>query len=430
LNGRFVESVMDPYIVAMAGFGIVVLLAAWLPMVLKELPLSLPIFCVAIGVLVFALPGAPGVAPHPSEYLKLTERLTEFVVLVALMGAGLKLDRALTWIGGALTWRMLGIAMPLTIVVLAGLAHALLGVGLAAALLLGAALSPTDPVLASDIEVGPPGEGVEDEARFALTSEAGLNDGLAFPFVNLAIAIALATQAGEGGDADWLLNWAALDVVWKLAAGLAIGWAVGRGLGWLTFRLPNRTNLSRTGDGFVALGIMALSYGLTEMAHGYGFLAVFVAAVAFRSTERHHHYIEKLHEFIEQLERLLMVLLLVVFGAALGGGGVLREVTWPVAGFAVLALFVVRPAIGWLSLLGRKEPADEKAVIAFFGIRGIGSVYYLAYALGRAEFESPNLLWSTLALTMLISIVLHGVTVTPVMLYLDRRREKQMAEEV
>jgi len=421
---------MDPYIILLSGAGIVVLLAAWLPMLLKELPLSLPIICVGLGVLVFVLPAAPGVAPHPSEYLKLTERLTEFVVIVALMGAGLKLDRALSWSGGALTWRLLGLAMPLTIVVLAGLAHALLGVGLAAALLLGAALAPTDPVLASDIQVGPPGQGVEDEVRFSLTSEAGLNDGLAFPFVNLAIALALAAQGTEGGGEDWFYDWVAIDVVWKLAAGLVIGWAVGRGLGWLTFKLPNRTNLSGTGDGFVALGIMALSYGLTEMAHGYGFLAVFVAAVAFRATERHHHYIEKLHEFIEQLERLLMVLLLVAFGAALGGGGVLRDVSWPVVAFAVLALFLVRPAIGWISLLGRKEPADEKAVIAFFGIRGIGSAYYLAYALGRADFESPNLLWSALALTVLISIVLHGVTVTPVMLYLDRRRERQAAEEV
>lgn len=418
--------VMDPYIILLSGAGFVVLLAAWLPMLLKEWPLSLPIICVGLGVLVFVVPAAPGVSPHPSEYLKATERLTEFVVIVALLGAGLKLDRPLSWKGGALTWRLLGIAMPLTIVVLAGLAHALLGIGLAAALLLGAVLAPTDPVLASDIQVGPPGQGVEDEVRFALTSEAGLNDGLAFPFVNLAIALALAAQTGG----DWFADWAAVDVVWKLAAGLVIGWAVGRLLGWLTFKLPNRANLSGTGDGFVALGIMALSYGLTEMAHGYGFLAVFVAAVAFRSTERHHHYIEKLHEFIEQLERLLMVLLLVVFGAALGGGGVLRDVSWPVVAFAVLALFLVRPAIGWISLLGRKEPADEKAVIAFFGIRGIGSAYYLAYALGRADFESPNLLWSALALTVLISIVLHGVTVTPVMLYLDRRRERQAAEEV
>jgi NhaP-type Na+/H+ or K+/H+ antiporter len=408
---------MDPYIVVLAGFGAVVLLTAWLPMLLKELPLSLPIFCVALGAALFAIPDVPGVAAHPQEHLKITERLTEFVVLVALMGAGLKLDRPLAWSTCPLTWRLLGIAMPLTIAALALLASALLGLG-AAAILLAASLAPTDPVLASDVQVGPPGQGLEDEVRFTLTAEAGLNDGLAFPFVNLAIALALASRTGE----PWIGHWLTVDVIWKLAAGVVIGWLVGRGLGWLTFRLPNRANISRTGDGFVALGITAVSYGLTEMANGYGFLAVFVAAVAFRSVERHHRYHEKLHDFTEQLERLLMMILLVLFGGAISGGGLLREVTWAVVLFVVLTIFLVRPLIGWISLAGRDQPADEKAVISFFGILGLGSAYYLAYGLGHASFEQPNLLWGAVGLVMLCSIVLHGVTVTPVMRHLDRRR--------
>jgi NhaP-type Na+/H+ or K+/H+ antiporter len=314
--------------------------------------------------------------------------------------------------------------MPLTIVVLAVLANALLGLGLAAAVLLAACLAPTDPVLASDIQVGPPRAGEEDEVRFALTSEAGLNDGLAFPFVNLAIAVALASETGKPWFAEWLM----VDVIWKLSAGCVIGWVMGRGLGWLTFRLPNRAKLSRTGDGFVALGITAVTYGVTEMAHGYGFLAVFVAAVAFRAVERNHEYHEKLHDFVEQLERLLMMILLVVLGGAITGGGLLAEVTWPVVAFALATLFLVRPLSGWIGLWGRPEPADEKAVIAFFGIRGLGSVYYLAYALGRAPFEEPGLLWSAVGLIILISIVLHGVTVTPVMRRLDRRRTRPWPE--
>ena len=146
---------MDPYDSYLPVFGIVVLLTAWLPMLVRELPLSLPIFCVGFGAIIFALPGIPGLAPHPQEHLKLTERVSEFVVIVALMGAGLKLDRALGWITAALTWRLLGIAMPLTIVAIAVLAYVLLGIGAAAALLLAAALAPTDPVLASDVQVGP-----------------------------------------------------------------------------------------------------------------------------------------------------------------------------------------------------------------------------------------------------------------------------------
>lgn len=411
---------MDPYIVVLAGFGVVVLLTAWLPMVLKELPLSLPIFCVALGAAIFALPNVPGVAPHPQDHLKLTERLTELVVIVALMGAGLKLDRPLAWATCQLTWRLLGIAMPLTIAALALLGTWLLGLGAAAAILLAASLAPTDPVLASDVQVGPPGRGKEDEVRFTLTAEAGLNDGLAFPFVNLGIALALASQTHQ----PWFWQWVAFDVFWKLSIGVLMGWLVGRTLGWLTFRLPNRAELSRTGDGFVALGITAVSYGLTEMVNGYGFLAVFVSAIAFRAVERNHAYHEKLHDFTEQLERLLMMVLLVIFGGSIASGGLFETLSWSVVLFALLAIFLIRPLVGWISLAGSPQSNDEKAVIAFFGIRGLGSAYYLAYGLGHAPFEAPHLLWSAIGLVVLISVVLHGATVTPTMRYLDRRRQR------
>jgi NhaP-type Na+/H+ or K+/H+ antiporter len=411
---------MDSYIVVVALFGVVVLLTAWLPMVLKELPLSLPIACVALGAVIFTIPGSPGPVPDPSEHLGVTQRLTELVVIVALMGAGLKLDRPLSWRSGLLTWRLLAIAMPLTIAALAILGHALLGLGLASALLLGAALAPTDPVLASDVQVGAPGQGKEDAVRFALTSEAGLNDGFAFPFVNLAVALTLAT----GTVQERIAHWALVDVAWKVAVGLALGWLIGAALGWLTFRLPKRSALSRTGDGFVALGITGIAYGLTEMAHGYGFLAVFVSALAFRSVERNHDYHETLHDFVEQLERLLMMVLLVLFGAAVSQGKMLEAMSWPVIVFALVAIFLVRPLAGWLSLLGSAEPGDEKAVISFFGIRGVGSFYYLAFALGVAPFENAGVLWATVSVVALISIFLHGMMVTPVMRRLDTRRRR------
>src|SRR3954447_21456536 len=210
---------MDPYIVVLAGFGGLVLVTAWLPMVLKEAPLSLPIVCVAIGAALFAIPGVPGVAPHPQDHLPVVERLTELVVIISLMGAGLKIDRVLGWSSWIVTWRLLGLAMPLTILGLTLLAYALLGLGAATALLLAAALAPTDPVLASDIQVGRPGEGQEDEVRFSLTSEAGLNDGLAFPFVHLAVVLVALSRTGE----SWFATWISIDVAWKIAAGLGIG---------------------------------------------------------------------------------------------------------------------------------------------------------------------------------------------------------------
>ncbi len=415
---------MDPYIVVLAGFGAVVLLTAWLPMVLKELPLSLPIFCVGLGALVFALPETPGVMPHPREHLAIVERLSELVVIISLMGAGLKIDRVLGWRAWRITWRLLGLAMPVTIALLALLANVLLGLGAAAALLLAAALAPTDPVLASDIQVGPPDSGEEDETRFALTSEAGLNDGLAFPFVNAAVAIAVASRTGE----PWFAHWLTVDVLWKLGAGIVVGYLVGRALGWLLFKIPNRAKLSRTGDGFVALGITCLAYGLTEMAHGYGFLAVFVAALALRSAERSNEFHEKLHQFAEELERLLMMMLLVAFGGALTDGGMLRALTWEAAFFGLVALFVVRPVTAWFSLAGTSCPYAERAVISFYGIRGIGSVYYLAYALGKESFPGAELLWSTLAFIVLVSILLHGATVTPAMRYLDWRQKRGVTQ--
>ena len=410
----------DPYIFVLAVVGVLILLVAWLPMLLREWPLSLPMVCIGFGYGVFAL--SAGDLPLPQQWPAVTERLTEFVVIVALTGAGLKLDRPLAWRTWSLTWRMLGVAMPLSIAAIALIGHWLLGLGAAAALLLGAALAPTDPVLASDVQVGPPQSGEEDEVRFTLTAEAGLNDGLAFPFVNLAIAI----SANGLLPGPWLLEWALEDVAWKLGAGLALGWVVGMALGWLVFRVPNRARLSRTGEGFVALGVTLLVYGITEMAHGYGFLAVFVAALALRAAERHHRYHQTLHDFADQIERLLMMAILVLFGGAIAGG-LLAPLDWAGVAAALLILFVARPVAGMLALAGAPRPWDERAAIAFFGIRGLGSFYYLAYALNHeAGFEDVDeVLWATVGLTVLISVLLHGTTVTAAMRRLDHARGRR-----
>jgi NhaP-type Na+/H+ or K+/H+ antiporter len=275
-------------------------------------------------------------------------------------------------------------------------------------------------VLASDIQVGPPGDREEDEVRFTLTSEAGLNDGLAFPFIMLAIAFA--HEVSVSSVAEWFVY----AVVWKVAAGIVMGYVIGRALGWLTFHLPNRAKLSRTGAGFVAVGITCVAYGLTEMVRGYGFLAVFVAALALRATEPGHEYHSKLHDFAEELERLLMMVLLVLLGGAMTGGNLFSTLTWQAAAFGLLALFVVRPLAGWIGLIGTDPPPGEKAAISFFGIRGLGSIYYLAYALNHAKFDDANLLWSTAGFIILVSIVLHGITVTPAMRRLDHRRRLAM----
>ncbi|MFH5923399.1 cation:proton antiporter [Roseomonas xinghualingensis] len=404
----------EPYILAFTGFGVLIALVAWLPLVLKRLPLSLPIVCIALGAALFSLPQVT-LSPLPLDYPEVTERFTELVVIIALMGAGLKLDRIFDWHHWAVTWRLLGVTMPLGI----GAIVLLLGWGLGypwvAALLLAASLAPTDPVLASDVQVGPPKTGQEDEVRFGLTSEAGLNDGLAFPFVHLAIALAAAASSGE----PWFIDWITYRVLWEIGGGVAAGWLIGRAFGWLTFHVPADTKLAKTGDGLIALSATLVSYGLTEIVHCYGFLAVFVTALAFRSTHREHDFQVQMHEMTEQIERIAMMVLLLLFGGALARG-LLAPVTWPDAGAAAVILLIIRPVTGLIGLIGFKADWTEKLTLAFFGIRGVGSFYYLAYGLNHMELAGAERLWGLVGLIVLMSVLLHGLTVTPIMRFLDR----------
>ena len=383
--------------VLFALFGVGALLAGVLPRILERRPLSMPIAFLALGMLVFALPlGLPDANPlaHP----KLTEHLTEIGVIVALMGAGLKIDRPLSRRGWASTWRLLAIAMPLTIAAMAFLGWWWAGLVPAAALLLGGALAPTDPVLASDVQVGEPTdeEDSEDEVRFALTSEAGLNDGLAFPFVYAAIAMAGAAGMGWAGE------WALKDVLIKGVIGVVGGLVIGKLLGKLFFRARKEAlRLAKHSEGFLALAATFLAYGLVEVAGGYGFLAVFIAARAIRAAERSHDFHQVLHDFAEQTERLLTVMLLLLFGGAVVSG-VLAPLTWQAALVGLALIFVIRPLTGFLSLRGAPGRTAEHWVIAAFGIRGIGSFYYLSYAMSHAEFERVDLLWATVGFVVLV----------------------------
>jgi sodium/hydrogen antiporter len=410
------ELAPDPYILILTGFGLLIALVAWLPLALKRLPLSLPIICIAIGAAVFLLPPVT-LAPLPVNYPDITERFTEFVVIIALMGAGLKIDRPFHWHRWGITWRLLLITMPLGILAITLLGQAMLGLPLAIALLLAASLAPTDPVLAADVQVGPPKTGDEDEVRFGLTSEAGLNDGAAFPFVHLAIMLAVALPAGE----PWLMEWLSYRVLWEIGGGIIGGWLVGRAFGWLTFRVPAETKLARTGDGLIALSATLVSYGLTEIVHVYGFLAVFVTALTFRSSHRDHDFQLEMHAMTEQIERLAMMVLLILFGGALVNG-LLASVGWLELGLALLILLVIRPLTGWVALLGFPADKGEKRTLAFFGIRGVGSIYYLAYGINHMDIADAERLWGIVGLVVLMSILLHGLTVTPIMRSLDHRR--------
>ncbi len=406
----------DPYILVMTGTGLLIALVAWLPLALKRLPLSLPIVCIGIGAAIFLLPQVT-LRPLPYRYPEVTERFAEFVVIIALMGAGLKIDRIFGWRRWAITWRLLAITMPLGIVAITLLGMTALKLPLAIALLLAASLAPTDPVLAADVQVGPPKTGDEDEVRFGLTSEAGLNDGAAFPFVHLAILLAVALPTGE----PWFGEWLTYRVLWEVVGGIVGGWLVGRVFGWLTFHIPAETKLARTGDGLIALSATFVSYGLTEIVHVYGFLAVFVTALTFRSAHRDHDFQDEMHALTEQIERLAMMVLLILFGGALVSG-LLTPVGWVDGVVALVILLVVRPLTGWIGLIGWAGDRREKLTLAFFGIRGVGSIYYLAYGINHMPMAGAERLWGIVGLVVLLSILLHGLTVTPIMRSLDERR--------
>ncbi|MGH3330877.1 MAG: cation:proton antiporter [Nocardioidaceae bacterium] len=420
------------------------LLAAVLPYALRRAALSAPMVLLLVGALVGLLPLPEGVDFSPLANRSFVEHLTELCVIIALMGVGLALDRPLewrsfdTWRRWGATWRLLAIAMPLCIGSVALLGWWALGLGPAAAMLLGAALAPTDPVLASDVQVEGPTAADEseqeidesDEVRFALTSEAGLNDGLAFPFVYAAIFMATLGPASE-----WALRWFGWELVGKSLVGALLGTAVGWLLAKAAFRAPRPSlRLAETGEPLLALAAVLLSYGVAEVAGGYGFLAVFACAMTLRSAERGHYYHVHMHQAIERLERLFTLVVLLLLGVALTNG-LLAHLTWQAAAISLLLVFVVRPLTGLLALtIGWSRRKDrvgehvlqprERVVTAFFGVRGVGSLFYVAYATGQADFDQPRLLWSTVAFTITLSVLVHGVTATPVMRWLERARER------
>lgn len=421
--------------------GVSLLLAVVLPTVLRRAALSAPLVLIGVGALIGLLP-MQGASPFdPREHRAVIEHVAEVTVLIALMGVGLALDRPLSlrdrsgWRRWSSTWKLLGIAMPLTIGGVALLGWWGLGIAPAAALLLGAALAPTDPVLASDVQVEGPSvdddaEEIdeEDEVRFALTSEAGLNDGLAFPFVYAAVFL-----AGHGAVSGWGLRWLGWELVGKTVIGVAVGVALGWMLGRIAFRSRAQSlRVAETGEPLMALAALLLAYGTSEVAGGYGFLAVFACAMTIRSAERSHDYHALMHQVVERLERLLTLLVLLFLGIGLTHG-LLSHLDWRGVVVGLALVFVIRPLSGLLALsvggdrMGRNRDLSlgrrERFATAFFGVRGVGSIYYLAYALGLAAFAEERWLWSTVAFTIVLSVIVHGVAVTPVMRALERRRE-------
>ena len=419
---------------------------------LKRLPLSTSMLYLLAG---FAL-GPAGFAlltPSPVSDHAILEVIVEAALLVSLFAVGLKL--ALPWSDHR--WRaalrLATLSMLITIASLAAIGVLLFDLPLGAAILLGAMLAPTDPVLASDVQLADAND--RDSVRFSLTGEGGLNDGAAFPFVMLGLALLGLRNQGAGYG-----HWIALDLVWPIVGGLAIGALCGYAIGKLVLYLRTRHQEAVGLDEFLMLGLIGVAYGAAQLAATYGFLAVFAAGLALQRSQRKKgsteagaatekkveqaltetakeevatdpklagaYMTQAVRGFNEQLERIVEVAIVLIVGAML----TLIVLPQNAIVYLLLLFFVVRPLAVALGLAGLHMPRDQRLLIGWFGIRGIGSIYYLLYAIGHGlPPELTQLMLSIVLTAVAASIVVHGISVTPLMnLYSARRPPRRAAE--
>ncbi len=396
--------------------------------VLKRSPITAAIVYLLVGLVV----GPSGLNLfhfNPLKESALLEMLTEVVVLISLFSAGVKMPVPFSLARWRTPILLATVSMGITVALVAALAYFVLGLPLGAGVLLGAILAPTDPVLATDVQVRHPGD--RDQLRFTLTCEAGMNDGSAFPFVMLGLGLLGLHDLGDLG-----LKWLLVDVLWATAASVVIGGVAGVALarlGWTLRRAPHQHVLL---DDFLGLGLIGVVYGLTVMVNAWGFLAVFFAAVALRQTEqklaRGSHAplgageqaepVPTVSEgslvFKEHLERLSELLLVLLVGGTL----FLNSWTWEAVGVALFVFVVARPVSVLVGLWGTGTAWRMRGMTGWFGVRGIGSLYYLMYAIqhGLSEPLSLKLIQLTL-IVVTLSIFLHGVSVKPLMERVWRR---------
>ncbi|MCY7417133.1 MAG: cation:proton antiporter [Chloroflexi bacterium] len=435
------ESLTDPawFIAA----GLVLVSMALVGSVIRRLPLSTSTVYLMVGVVLGPL-GFGLLLVDPVAHAPIIELVTEVAVLISLFTAGLKLRLPLRDRAWLLPIRLASVAMVLTVVMVAVIGMMGLGLSLGAAVLLGAILAPTDPVLASDVQVS--GAFDRDHVRFTLTGEAGLNDGTAFPFVMLGLGLLGLHELGP-----MAFRWLAVDLLWAVAAGLGVGTLLGTLVGRAVAHLRSRFAAAVGMDEFLLLGLIALAYGTALVIGAYGFLAVCAAGRAVRRLEREAtgdeppvelrqpvagvddeaeltaeaapaYFAHSLLTFNEALERVAEVGLVILVAAALSAVGIAS------AGLLLVPLMflLVRPVAVLGGLAGADLPRPHRALCAWFGIRGIGSLYYLAYATNHGLDPALASLMTEVTLTVVAaSILVHGVSVTPLMDLYERRRRGQ-----
>jgi sodium/hydrogen antiporter len=367
----------------------------------------------------------------------LLERLTEVAVLISLFTAGMKMDLPFRDVRWRIPLQLATLSMLVTVALIAVIGVVGIGLSPGAALLLGAILAPTDPVLASDVQLEHPGD--RDRLRLGLTGEGGLNDGTAFPFVMLGLGLLGLHPLGDSG---W--RWWTIDVLWAVAGGLGLGYILGSltSRAVLYLRVQHREALGS--DEFIALGLIALTYGLSLLTLTYGFLAVFAAGLALRRSDMPsskkadlnnaqltaddkkatgskapEHLMREVERFNTQLESIAEIAIVLVLGVLLASIQFRVEVLW----FIPLLFLVVRPVSVYVGLLGADVRHSQRRLMAWLGIRGIGSLYYLLYAINhKIDPALAQQLLSITAAAIVASIFVHGLSVTPLLQWYEKRK--------
>ncbi|MEO7599380.1 MAG: cation:proton antiporter [Opitutus sp.] len=416
--------------------GALLLIMALIQPTLNRLPVTGTIVYLLIGIALGPV-GFKVINIDPIVHAPWLLHASEVAVLVSLFTVGMKLRLH----PGARRLRpalvLASLSMAITVLLVAAASMVLLGASLGEAILLGGILAPTDPVLASDVQIQNSRD--QDKVRLTLSAEAGLNDGTAFPFVLLGLGL-----LGHHELGTWGWRWWTVDVLWAVSAGLLVGGLLGFGLGRLMLRLQARRAKAVAFGEYLVLGLIGVSYGAAVMVNAYGFLAVFAAGLALRAVERQASPTdEELDETMaaasagqggdalaanpktapayfagvllatnEQLEHLLEVGLVLVVGATVISAGF----SFVAVCFAPLLFFVIRPVAALPLLAVGRFSRPEFGAIAWFGIRGIGSVYYLMFAIthGLPGNTAQHLSSITLTIVML-SVLVHGFSVTPLL---------------
>jgi NhaP-type Na+/H+ or K+/H+ antiporter len=409
--------VADIYILDLLVIGLLLLIVTLGSGWISRLPLSFAMIYLVVGILLGSY--GLGLVQLRRDNLfnaELLERISEFVVIISVFSCGLKIVIPLKWKLWDITIRLIGLLMPISIFSLAAVGKTFLGMNWREAILLGAILAPTDPVLASEVQLTDTND--QDELRFGLTSEGGLNDALGFPFVYFGLY-----ALKDNNWHNWLGKWVAVDIIWAISTGIIMGLIVPLAIVWVDKKIQKYRPADALMEDFLSISTILITYSLTEIINGYGFLAVFMAGLTVQRSYTNPQKPLAQLEFIERLEKLLEIGLILLLGSIL-----LWQPMVNYAGQSLLVIvflfFIIRPLGVWISTIGKKPLNSNRRnlhpgtrwLFGWFGIRGIGSLYYLAYSLGHGVKgnTAEQIAWITYT-TIVVSVILHGISATPLM---------------